>query len=547
MTWFEPPPSAEEIPVLLNSPFDADAPEPLAAQAAAQLMAQLKAREIAPGISTSLLHGPQGGKMFGVLVVKDRENRVGFLRAFSGQLNGKWELPGYVPPVFDQALRAAVEPKGEVTVKSLTARVEAEEANPARLTLAAELEALRQTQQAALDAMKEKHDARKRERRAQRVRLSPADPRLDALDRQSQADDAELRLLKTSGKEERLRRAAPLRALERKLRALRRLRHIVSLEVSRQLYDTYLFENALGNQTTLRGLFFPHVPSSGTGDCAAPKLLVYALRHGLKPLAMAEFWWGAAPPGGARTEGHFYPACKDKCGPLLPFLLNGLDVRPSRRFRPPSLSPAPLPVIFQDEHIIVVNKPEGLLSIRGTDATVHDSVQARIRAQFPHATGPLIVHRLDLETSGLMLLALTESAYQSLQAQFTQREVKKRYTAILDGVLNRDEGTIELPLRVDLEQRPRQIVDFEHGKPAITTFKVLSRAKGKTRIAFFPLTGRTHQLRVHASHREGLGIPIVGDRLYGTPHARLALHAEQLEVRHPATGAAMLFSSPAPF
>ncbi len=544
---FDPPPPAEETPLLLNSPFDAEAPEPLAARAAEQLMAQLRAGEIAPGISTSLLHGPQGGKMFGVLVVKDSEGRVGFLRAFSGQFAGKWELPGYVPPVFDKALRAAVEPAGEATVKSLTARVAVEEANPARLRLTAELEALRQTQQAALTAMKEKHEARRLERRSQRAGIAPGDPRLDALDRQSQVDDAELRLLKTTGKEERMRREAPLRALERRLRALRRLRHIVSLKVSRQLYDTYLFENAFGHQTTLRGLFAPHVPSSGTGDCAAPKLLVYAMRHGLKPLAIAEFWWGAAPLGGARAEGNYYPACKDKCGALLPFLLGGLDVRPSRRFRPPSLSQTPLPVIFQDEHIIVVNKPEGLLSIPGTDATVHDSVQSRIRAQFPHATGPLIVHRLDLETSGLMLITLTERAYQSVQAQFIQREVSKRYTAILDGVLERDEGTIELPLRVDLEQRPRQIVDFEHGKPATTTFKVLSRANGKTRIAFFPLTGRTHQLRVHASHRDGLGIPILGDRLYGTPHARLALHAEQLEVRHPVTGEAMLFSSPAPF
>lgn len=547
VTWFEPQPDASEVPLVLNSPFDVEARVPIAERAAELLKNELRAGQIAPGLSTQLLHGTQGGKMFGVLVVQHADGRVGFLRAFSGQLGGKWDIEGFVPPVFDRALRAAIEPAGEAAVKSLTARVQAEEANPRRIALNAELAALNATHQATFAELKTKHDARRLARRAQRATLPPGDAALTVLDQQSQADDAELRHAKVAARTERAALEAPLRLLNRRLRALQRLRHIVSLEVSRQLYDTYLFENPQGHQVTLRALFAPHVPSSGTGDCAAPKLLVHALRHQLKPLAILEFWWGAPPLGGARLEGNDYPACKDKCGPLLPFLLRGLDVQPSRRFRPPELSAHPLPIRFQDEHFVVVDKPAGLLSVPGTDATVVDSVQARVQKQFPHAKGPLIVHRLDLETSGLMLVALTEAAYQALQAQFIRREVKKRYTAILDGVLDKNSGTIELPLRVDLEQRPRQLVDFEHGKPATTEFQVTGRANGKTRVHFWPLTGRTHQLRVHSAHRDGLGIPIVGDRLYGTPHARLALHAESLELRHPATGEPMVFSSPAPF
>jgi|CXWL01.1.fsa_nt_gi tRNA pseudouridine32 synthase/23S rRNA pseudouridine746 synthase len=547
VTWFEPPPEPGEVPLVLNSPFDVEAPVPLAERAAHALMAQLREGILARGVSTAALHGPQGGKMFGVLVVQNAEGRVGFLRAFSGQLAQQWELEGFVPPVFDRALRVAVEPPGEVTVKSLTTRVEKEEANPERLRFQAELEALRQQQDLALTQLKQKHQARRVSRRESRAGMPAGDPRFEAFDQQSRADDAESRHAKASAKAQRATLEYPLHRLERRRRALHRLRHIVSLEVSRQLYDTYLFENAKGHATTLRALFAPHVPSSGTGDCAAPKLLVYAQRNALTPLAILEFWWGAPPLGGARREGSYYAACKDKCGPLLPFLLDGMAVLPSQRFRPPELSKHPLPIVFQDEHFVVVEKPAGLLSIPGTDATVVDSVQARMRTLFPKATGPLIVHRLDLETSGLMLVALTDDAYQALQGQFLRREVKKRYTAILDGAVANDSGTIELPLRVDLEQRPRQIVDFEHGKPAVTEYRVVERANGKTRVALFPFTGRTHQLRVHAAHRDGLGTPILGDRLYGTPHARLALHAELLEVRHPATGAVMVFRSPAPF
>ncbi len=538
---------------MLNSPFDADAPpHPLARRAAQLVTAQLAAGLVGPGVPTSALYGPEGGKMFGVLVVAAPDGALGYLQSFSGQLLRTWDLPGWAPPVFDRAARAAVEPPGEAAVKALTARVEACRASPAWRDLEARSAAVVARHAEERAALGARHDARKAERHAERARLDAlgADathPSRRALDQRSRGDDAELRREKARWRAERAALEAERARLTRRLGALERLRRLVSQEVSWRLYDTYQLESARGRQLSLRALFAPATPSSGTGDCAAPKLLVHALRHHLTPLALAEFWWGAPPPGGGRVEGAFYPACRDKCGPLLPFLLDGLEVAASQRYRPPDLTHHALPVLFEDERLVVVVKPAGLLSVPGTDAAVTDSVLARLQARYPHATGPLLVHRLDVETSGLLVAAKDAAAHAALQRQFIARAVDKRYVAVLDGELATARGVIELPLRVDLEQRPRQVVDFEHGKPAVTRYEVLSTAHGRARVAFFPETGRTHQLRVHASHRLGLGVPIVGDRLYGRPERRLMLHAERLRLRHPTTGEAVEFEAPAPF
>lgn len=549
LTWLEH--SAAELPERLNSPFDVGEPSVLVRRALEVVMNELRAGVVAKGRSTDLLSGPDGGKMFGVLVVRAPDGRVGFLRAFSGQLGQAWELEGYVPPVFDRALRTAVEPEGERAVKALTAKVEAHRVSPERAALETSLASMVERQRTQLAALKAVHEEQKRRRHAERTRLDAeglvTKEAMKRLARASQTDDLELRGMKKAHASERAELEGALRRIERRRVALDRLRRIVSQVVSWQLYDTYVFESPRGARRSLRSLFEPHVPSSGTGDCAAPKLLVFAQRHGLTPLGIAEFWWGAPPPGGGRVEGSLYPACKDKCGPLLPFLLDGLDVAPSRRHRPHEFESRTLKIVHEDAHVVVIDKPEGLLSVPGTDASVTDSVLARVRAAFPRATGPLLVHRLDLETSGLLVVALDEPTSVALQAQFTERSVDKRYLAVLEGVIERSAGAIDLPLRVDLEQRPRQVVDFEHGKPALTHFEVLDRGHGRTRIAFFPRTGRTHQLRVHAAHARGLGTPIVGDRLYGRPDRRLLLHAERLEFTHPRTGARLSFESPAPF
>lgn len=553
LTFFTPQP--HDVPRVLNSPFDAEAPPPLAQQAAFEVMARLRGGVIGPGLSTDVLHGPEGGKMFGVLVVAAPDGRVGYLKAFSGQLLRRWHVDGWVPPAFDREARARAEVPGEAQVKALTARVEAEKASPERQALQAEAAALAQRHTEEARALKALHAQRRAARHAQRAHLAAGsadgararDDAGRALDDESRADDSELRREKARWREEREALAARQAKLARRLAALERLRRLVSQEVSWQLYDTYLFQNARGRQLSLRSLFAPKVPSSGTGDCAAPKLLVHALAHGLTPLAVAEFWWGAPPPGGGRVEGAWYPACKDKCGPLLPFLLDGLEVASSRRYRPPDLSADELLVVYEDAHLVVVLKPEGLLSVPGTDASVTDSVLARLKARYPTATGPLLVHRLDVETSGLLVAAKDQATHAALQRQFAARTVHKTYVAVLDGEVTRAEGIISLPLRVDLEQRPRQVVDFVHGKPAVTRFTVLEQRPGRTRVAFFPETGRTHQLRVHASHPDGLGVPIVGDRLYGRPERRLMLHAQALGLLHPATGARLDLEAPAPF
>lgn len=551
ITWLVPTPPPAVLPTRLNSPFDTEPPHPLVASAAERVMAQLAGGALGGGLSTDLLHGASGGKMFGVLLVRAADGRVGFLKAFSGQIGQAWDVEGWVPPVFDRAARLAVEPAGERTVKALTARVEAARAASPRARLQASLEALRAELSAEQQRLKALHEVRRAERHAERARLltsgEDVEVRLRQLDRQSQVDDVELKAAKRGWRAAREDLERSLARETRHLGALERLRRVVSQVVSWQIYDTYVFENARGQQRSLRALFEPAIPSSGTGDCAAPKLLVFARRNGLTPLGLAEFWWGAPPPGGGRQQGAFFPACKDKCGPLLPFLLEGVEVAPSRRYRPPAREQHALEVVHEDARVLVVHKPEGLLSVPGTDASVTDSVLARVRALKPGATGPLLVHRLDVETSGLLLVALDDEAFVALQRQFLERTVEKRYVAVLEGRVDVDEGHVELPLRVDLEQRPRQVVDFEHGKPALTFFQVLERAGGRTRVHFFPKTGRTHQLRVHAAHVMGLGRPIVGDRLYGRPERRLYLHAERLGFQHPDDGRSMVFEVPAPF
>lgn len=541
ITWLDPQPL--EVPGVFPSPFDDLAPHPLAQRCAELVKADLRTGVIAPGFSTSVLTRAEGGKMFGVLVVKSAQGRVGFLRAVSGQVERAWNLEGYAPPVFDGALRSSAEGPAEVAVKGLTARVEVARVEPTLLAARGLLASLQARHDEQRRALKERHAAQKRERR--RAREATTDTaELHALDQLSRRDDHERRTAEAAARVERSAALAMLAPLERRLAALERLRRVVSQETMRRIWDSYLLTNFAGEKTTLRALFPGGDPPSGAADCAAPKLLDAARSAGLTPLALAEFWWGAPPPGGGRVQGMFFPACREKCGPVLPFLLRGLETAARQTWKPREVRDDELAIVHEDPRFLVLNKPAGLLSVPARDETVTDSLIARVQRRFPNA---MTVHRLDLDTSGLLLVALDEEMYRWLQAQFLSREVQKRYLAVLEGNVAKDEGVIELPLRVDLDQRPRQLVDFEHGKPALTRFEVLSREAGRTRVAFFPLTGRTHQLRVHAAHQLGLGTPIVGDRLYGAPADRLLLHAEGLRFRHPVTSAALELESPAPF
>lgn len=531
----------------MPSPFDDTPPHPVVTALALELQTTLKGGVIAPGFSTRLLDRPEGGKMFGVLLVRGPDGRIGALQAFSGQIGGTWEVPGFVPPLFDALARQQLEPASDVTVKRLTSALEELSASPALKEARASLasaDARLATERATAKALKlERQDARRLRREA----LAEGDEAgRRALATESRLEEKAYRAQQAVWRTTRDAAALPLARLERRKAAIERLRRLVSQESMRQIHDTYVLQSVSGKRATLRTLFAPGEPPWGTGDCAAPKLVGYAIEHGFTPLALAEFWWGPPPPSGARVEGVFFPACKEKCGPLLPFLLDGVAQAPRKTWRPRPVADDELVTVHEDRRVVVVAKPAGLLSVPARDEAVEDSVWARLRRRYPSARGPLLVHRLDLDTSGLLVAALDEEAYRHLQAQFVSRSVHKAYVAWLDGLLADEEGTVSLPLRVDLEQRPRQVVDSVHGREAITSWRVLERSGGKTRVALFPRTGRTHQLRAHAAHPGGLGAAIVGDRLYGIPGPRLMLHAETLRFVHP-DGREISLTVPAPF
>lgn len=285
---------------------------------------------------------------------------------------------------------------------------------------------------------------------------------------------------------------------------------------------------------------FP-LPPGGTGDCCAPKLLQYAYSHQLKPVCMAEFWWGPSPKSEIRHHKQFYPACRGKCKPVLTWMLQGLNVQANpEKVAFPHLQ---IEIIYEDDTLAVINKPSGLLSVPGK--TDDYSVATIAQERWPEA---MPVHRLDMGTSGLMIIAKTKDAYLPLQEQFVKRTVEKRYIALVEGIVKESKGRITLPLIFDPMNRPRQMVDFHRGKSAVTEYEVLNTYEdNKTLVALYPHTGRTHQLRMHCAHPDGLGCPIVGDELYGKKGERLCLHCDKITFAHPVTGKRMHFELPNPF
>lgn len=310
-----------------------------------------------------------------------------------------------------------------------------------------------------------------------------------------------------------------------------------SMALQQWIFRQFHLRNALGEEQDICRIFEETAhrnPPAGTGECAAPKLLQHAYLHNLRPLAMAEFWWGDSPKGEIRRHGHYYPACRHKCEPILNYMMQGLDIEPNPLLTS-NTDDTQLETVYEDEYLLVVNKPAGMLSVPGK--TGQASVLSILQERYPEATGPILVHRLDMDTSGLLLAAKDKNTHTQLQMQFEGRSVKKRYIALLEGTPQDKEpkGFIRLPLRPDFDNRPYQMVDFEYGKPAVTRYEILELST-RTRIAYYPETGRTHQLRVHSAHPDGMNCPIVGDPLYGQPSDRLCLHAEYLEFRHPASG-----------
>ncbi len=475
------------------------------------------------------------GKMFGVLVCQDKEENLGYLWAFSGKLAENNHLNYFVPPVFDMLQQDGFFKKEEEVLNAINQEIEILKkdthyllANEHWATTQKKATEDLQNQKEKIKQLKIARDIKRKEFPAN---ATPTE--IEAFEYElSEESKKESILLKKMTKywNYQLENAKKeILVFSDKIAELKELRKQKSGKLQQQLFKQYAFLNQNKKLKSI-GAIFDNNPPAGAGECAAPKLLQYAFENDLTPIAMAEFWWGQSPKSEVRKHQQFYPACRSKCEPILEHMLEGviMDYNP---FLENPAEGKEIEIVFEDEYLAVINKPAEFLSVPGKN--VKDSVYQRVKDLYPEATGPLIVHRLDMSTSGLLLIAKSEAIYKALQSQFIKRTVQKRYVALLDGIVTNDEGYIDLPLRVDLDNRPNQLVCYEYGKPAQTKYKVIERKEGKTRIHFFPISGRTHQLRVHASHRLGLHCPIIGDDLYGTKSNRLHLHAEEITFWHP--------------
>ena len=489
------------------------------------------------------------GKMFGVLIVQTEHGETGYLAAFSGILAGKNLHPFFVPPVYD-----LLQPQGffkieEENISSINRNIRQLENDKAYAALSAELARTIQSAENILATakaqLKEAKTAREQRRKEKELNAQEE----AELIRESQFQKAEYKRLERSWKARITTLQTQTEDWERRISALKSERKTRSAALQQKLFEQFGMLNYRGEVKNLCEIFGQTVhktPPAGAGECAAPKLLQQAYLHGWKPIAMAEFWWGDSPKTEIRHHGHYYPACKGKCEPILQHMLQGLQVEENPMLKRMQVPSQNLEIVYEDPWLSVINKPAGMLSVPGKEDAV--SVYSLMREQYPEADGPLTVHRLDMATSGLMLIAKTKRVHQNLQAQFKNRLVRKRYVALLEGIVPKDKGTVDLPLCLNPRDRPRQMVHTEHGKPAITDYQVLERLDGKrTRIAFYPHTGRTHQLRIHAAHPLGLHCPIIGDELYGEKADRLYLHAEYLEFTHPITGETVRITKEAEF
>ena len=515
-------------PQKFTNPFHYE-PHPLCLVAAAEVQAYIAA-------DGALRADADRGKMFGVLVVETADGRLGYLAAYSGLLAGRNDHPFFVPPVFD-----AMRPDGyfktrEAVITALNHDIDDILESESYASAKRGRDRIMRENKEEEDSFRRKMaeaKARRDERRRSPVGVSAEEEA--AMVRESQFMKAELRRVRRRAKARLAPAEAEVEAVEAVISRLKARRRKMSDALQRWLFSQYVMLDARGRRRDLCSIFAEtpmRVPPSGAGDCCAPKLLQCAYLNGLRPVCMAEFWWGASPAGEIRHHLRYYPACRGKCLPILTHMLQGLDVDGGS---PERAVVEPLEIVYEDEWLAVVDKPAGMKSVPGKGGGA--SVLEEMRLRRPGKGFVELVHRLDMDTSGLLLVAYGIGVYKNLQAQFAARGVKKRYAALLDGVPDRPrQGIVSLPLSADPLDRPYQKVDREGGKEAVTEYRIMGVDGGRARIELFPLTGRTHQLRVHCAHPGGLGTPIVGDRLYGHPGGRLCLHAEMLSFMHPVTG-----------
>lgn len=488
-----------------------------------------------------LKEGQEGlviGKMFGVLVCQNQQGELGYLWAFSGKLAEQNQLPYFVPTVYDMLHPSSFYKQEEAKINLLNRQIEQLEESDRYLKAKENLKKV--FSEAENDIQKQKQHIKNQKKIRDELRIKTLETKtkeeLELFNLQlSEQSKHEAILLKKMTKFWNYKKAeiqVLIESIENEINILKENRRVMSSTLQQRLFAEYSFLNQAGKRKSI-GEIFNDNPPAGAGECAAPKLLHYAFEHRLKPIAMAEFWWGQSPKSEVRKHKQFYPACKGKCEPiLLGHMLEDI-VMDDNPFFENTAKDKQLEIIYEDEFMLAINKPAEFLSVPGKLVT--DSVYERIKQMYPEATGPLVVHRLDMSTSGIMLVAKSEKIYVELQSQFIKRTVQKCYEALLDGIIEQNSGFIDLPLRVDLDDRPRQIVCYEYGKPAQTKWEKLSIENNKTRVHFYPITGRTHQLRVHASHLLGLNTPITGDDLYGIKANRLHLHAKNITFLHPIT------------
>ena len=488
------------------------------------------------------------GKMFGVLVVQNSEKELGFLAAFSGNLAGTNNHDYFVPPVYDMLKPGDFFRQEEANISAINHRISEMEQSAELAKARANLQTVKQEVEQSLTTLATELAARKRERERLRAEGGADEQQLI---RQSQHDSAESKRIKKALSERIAEAESAVTALTSDIEQLRSERRQRSADLQMALFREFRMLNAKGEVKDLCELFAPTpqlTPPAGAGECAAPKLLQHAYLNGLRPVAMAEFWWGESPRGEVRRHGNYYPACNSKCKPILTHMMEGLDVEPNPLL---SIVPPEPRIIWEDEQMVVIDKPCGMLSVDGKSGV--RSVEQWAKERYPDYEGPMIVHRLDQSTSGLLVVAKSKETHKVLQSQFITRSAKKSYVALLEAEIGASKGRISLPMKLDYDHRPRQMV-ADDGKSAITEFEVIEVVDSKTRVRFYPITGRTHQLRLHAAHSKGLNAPIVGDDIYGSGERadckdgkRLCLHAETLDITHPTTGEALHFESKAEF
>lgn len=501
------------------------------------------------------------GKMFGVLVVRNANNELGYLVAYSGkQLNRE--------PLAEKGISSSLNFCESVNefhgiddfinteqpaINVINDKLDTLIGNPVINQLITEIAQDKQqfeqalTRQQGLMVITRKYRKEQRQQGKDKLSVSEYKTLEHQLSRESIVEKNTLRDLKIQWQSLVDNKTSQLTSLTNEIDTLKIERKQRSNGLQQHLFGQYVFLNAKGESQDLNQLFIntpQRIPPSGSGDCAAPKLMQSAYKLGLKPIALAEFWWGIAPSSQVRQHKQFYPACIGKCQPILNYMLQGLEVDDNPLLENTAIETT-LEIVHEEESFLVINKPAGLLSVPGK--SIIDSVKTRIETMYPNAKGGIIVHRLDMATSGLMLIALTQRANKNLQHQFITRMIEKRYVAIVDDAIEKDNGIIELPMCPDFDDRPRQMVCEKTGKPAYTTWQVAKREDNKTWLNLWPKTGRTHQLRVHCAHHLGLNAPMIGDALYGKPSKRLMLHAKQISFHHPITKQPMSFDSHTPF